>query len=765
MNKTITPKKLISLLMAVTVILSLFGQSAASVSFEKGRLYENRPGLYQSTVPRDNITKSIDWDGLTNTLYKAIKAHKDKVNVAAYNIKVGTDDYHYLYDILYGHPDFFRTVTGGSYYTNNNMVTDILLSYRWTKSGFNMMVKTCKEAVSKITADLVNNTRLSTAEKILLIHDRLAVLSEYDLTNNGKGSIWTYPSEDYTAYGPLVLRRGVCEGYASAMYMCLKQIGVKSYLVSSSALNHTWNLVYLDGRPYFIDTTWDDPTWDVNGNVRHRDLLCSTAKLKESHTANDFTTLPQTTAYDNYYWSCSKSEFQFIDNNLYFIDNENETLCRKNYDGTISVLKSLDYTWLASANSHWGNYCRLASYAGWLIYSTPTEVYVYNKSTGESTLLYRPYLDTANYYYIYGMTVKDCLLYIDVNNSPNFDASTKNNYEIRVELSHVEQRVAAKPKVYCTDTGLTEGKICAICGKVLEEQKKIPPVDHVWGEETVSVCATPESDGTLVSYCVNCPKSKEKRLPMVSGITLSKTRLAYNGKARTPEVVVKNSKGNALSTGSYTLEWKNENSKGIGKYYVKVLLQGKYSGEKKLIYSIVPPKPQKLKAAAVSKSSVRLSWAASKGAEYYRVYKSTDGKNWSEAAKANETKVSVKGLKPGVKYQFRVKAYVTETKPSSTFSDVLKTQTLTAAPKLSKISSSKSKTVSVSWNAVTGAKNYIVYRSSNGRDWTRVKKVASTSASFGGLSGGSRVYVRVQSVNQFDKKGGVSAVKYVTVRR
>lgn len=95
----------------------------------------------------------------------------------------------------------------------------------------------------------------------------------------------------YSAYGPLVLRQGVCEGYAMAYKLLMAKLGIDCIYVSSDEMNHGWNMVKLDGRWYHVDVTWDDPLYhgvgdlgfDVEGHVgalSHENFLRSDASME-----------------------------------------------------------------------------------------------------------------------------------------------------------------------------------------------------------------------------------------------------------------------------------------------------------------------------------------------------------------------------------------------------------------------------------------------------------------------------------------------------
>lgn len=102
---------------------------------------------------------------------------------------------------------------------------------------------------------------MSDAQKAIVLHDWLALHCEYDMEvfdEFGKIDKSKIPPADYTARGALINRIAVCEGYSAAYQYLLKQAGIKSYRVSSPAMEHTWTLVELDGKYYHVDVTNDD---------------------------------------------------------------------------------------------------------------------------------------------------------------------------------------------------------------------------------------------------------------------------------------------------------------------------------------------------------------------------------------------------------------------------------------------------------------------------------------------------------------------------
>lgn len=56
----------------------------------------------------------------------------------------------------------------------------------------------------------------------------------------------------------------------------------------------------------------------------------------------------------------------------------------------------------------------------------------------------------------------------------------------------------------CTQDGRTNGSVCAYCGKVLERQRTIPALDHKWGNPIILKMPTCTEDGIKEYLCVRC---------------------------------------------------------------------------------------------------------------------------------------------------------------------------------------------------------------------------------------------------------------------
>lgn len=126
--------------------------------------------------------------------------------------------------------------------------------------------------ISSIMALMHREGCKSAYEKALFIHDWLIHNADYD--------------ESLKVYDPYTLLFsgvGVCQSYALAYQMLLRQAGIKSQYVTgySRGQLHAWNLVHLDGEWTFIDPTWNDP---VGGGKEGHDYFGMTdVQLARDH--------------------------------------------------------------------------------------------------------------------------------------------------------------------------------------------------------------------------------------------------------------------------------------------------------------------------------------------------------------------------------------------------------------------------------------------------------------------------------------------------
>lgn len=156
-----------------------------------------------------------------------------------------------------------------------------------------------------------------------------------------------------------------------------------------------------------------------------------------------------------------------------------------------------------------------------------------------------------------------------------------------------------------------------------------------------------------------------------------------------------------------------------------------------------PSNVTKLKATDQTKTSVKLTYNAGKNAEVYEIYQ-LKGATYKKIATTTQTTYTVKNLKAGTTYKFKVVS-VNETKFSA--GRKITTATQSKAPVIRKISAKKNK-VTLSWKKVKGATGYEIYRSTDGETYKLVKDVSTLKYTTGRLKKGShyfkiKAYIRI----------------------
>lgn len=94
---------------------------------------------------------------------------------------------------------------------------------------------------------------------------------------------------DQTAYGALVNKKCVCAGYASAYTILMRELGVKTWMVTGEADNgilvgpHAWNVSWINNQCVYSDPTWGDG----ESKIRYKWLNISGKKMNETHTMDE----------------------------------------------------------------------------------------------------------------------------------------------------------------------------------------------------------------------------------------------------------------------------------------------------------------------------------------------------------------------------------------------------------------------------------------------------------------------------------------------
>ena len=270
-------------------------------AFQKDKIvykyYEYTIDKKYSKININDYYKDDNFNYVDDYTESGIKNRNDLINSIYYAINSGTDyieryidgDYtNYINDIntltAYNGAEFKKVISTLNnfvhpYNSSNNVKISyggdykigITINRAYTQDEINEI----NNKVDKILNENVNNN-MPPKEKIRVIHDYIIDHTEYDKLKYENKNNDTYKSN--TAYGVLIEGYGTCNGYADAMEIFLDKMNIINYKISNE--EHIWNLVYLDGKWYHLDLTWDDPISDININ-RDTYFLISTKTLEK----------------------------------------------------------------------------------------------------------------------------------------------------------------------------------------------------------------------------------------------------------------------------------------------------------------------------------------------------------------------------------------------------------------------------------------------------------------------------------------------------
>jgi len=137
-------------------------------------------------------------------------------------------------------------------------------------------------------------------QKELAIHDALVESVSYYMYK----SIDNIPSLMHSAYGAIVQKQSVCDGYSRAYKILLKEAGISSIIISGVTDNtlHAWNLVKLDDEYYHVDVTSDKLEDEFEKYAVHTYFNLTDEQISLTHTKDNQFKLPvcNSNKYDYY---------------------------------------------------------------------------------------------------------------------------------------------------------------------------------------------------------------------------------------------------------------------------------------------------------------------------------------------------------------------------------------------------------------------------------------------------------------------------------
>lgn len=159
------------------------------------------------------------------------------------------------------------------------------------------------------------------------------------------------------------------------------------------------------------------------------------------------------------------------------------------------------------------------------------------------------------------------------------------------------------------------------------------------------------------------------------------------------------------------------------------------------------PRPDISLSSVASSGKIKVSWNAIAGAKKYEVYRATSKSGtYSKVYTTTTTSYVNTSATVGKTYYYKVKALASVSSANSAFSSVGYRTCDCARPNVEIGNVASSGKIKLSWNAVTGAKQYAIYRAtSNSGTYTLLKRVTRTSFTNTSVEAGKTYYYKVKA--------------------
>ncbi len=198
------------------------------------------------------------------TILQGLVGCMSEISLWKYGVTI--EDVRSMYqNILLSQPQLFYVKQEISYtYGQNGNVHSIYPTYNIVGEDLTNAKHFYDQTIQNFMTEVSTMDKIwSDAEKVIYLHDYLA--SRYVYSPVGQAY--------YDAYHLFALGHGVCQSFALAMVALGEAWGLTVDIVISSAMDHAWNHVCVDGSYYHVDVTRDLPT--ENNPLSHDRIFLS----------------------------------------------------------------------------------------------------------------------------------------------------------------------------------------------------------------------------------------------------------------------------------------------------------------------------------------------------------------------------------------------------------------------------------------------------------------------------------------------------------
>ena len=145
--------------------------------------------------------------------------------------------------------------------------------------------------VAEVIAGFDLDEDASEYEKIRCVYDFICGNTSYDTVHKHTPGSRHYQS---TAYGALIYKTALCQGYSVLTYRLLKELGADVRIVTGTAKiegveeRHSWNIVGIEGKYYNLDVTMGDANYSDDYFLKSDEDIAFDHKRDEKYDTDEF---------------------------------------------------------------------------------------------------------------------------------------------------------------------------------------------------------------------------------------------------------------------------------------------------------------------------------------------------------------------------------------------------------------------------------------------------------------------------------------------
>ncbi len=321
---------------------------------------------------------------LEEVLADAILALEEDVNVTQFGL-TDAEIREQMEHFFFTHPQFFYVSTGYQIQTvvGSDVISQVRLRYLYDKAEIPAMIAEYENAVQAIVDTIPEDgTEFDT---VLYLHDYLVQHYSYDYRQVSE--------EDRIrdAYRFFKDGTGVCQAYMLAFIALCEEAHIECLPVTSTEMDHAWNLVKVDGAWYHVDITWDDAGGETApvypSYISYKYFLVSGEALWSLGREVEWkaTEVAEDTRFDAALWHNANTPMISHGDKYYcaFYDEEQGTVLCSGTAETMEIVKVLNgVRWEAPTGLYRAAWVGLCSFGDVIVFNTATTLCTYDPATG-----------------------------------------------------------------------------------------------------------------------------------------------------------------------------------------------------------------------------------------------------------------------------------------------------------------------------------------------------------------------------------------------